>query len=405
MSKSKDNKLHIGIFGRTNTGKSSLINSLTGQNHAIVSEVAGTTTDPVKKSMEILGFGSTVIIDTAGIDDKGTLGELRISKTMQQLDIIDIAIILLSESVFGAEEVELISQLTLRQTPYILVHNKSDKYIVSNELVQHIDKTFGKKVISISAAESINLNELINELISVKNNFIENKPTLFGGLIDKGDYVLLVTPIDSEAPDGRMILPQVNAIRDVLDHNGINIVLRESELQKFFSDNKIKPKIVVTDSQAFEFVSRIVPDDIYLTGFSILLARLKGDFEEYLKGTPKISELKSGDKILLLESCTHTSSCEDIGRFKIPNSMMKFTGKELFFDIVSGLDKVQTPIEEYALIIQCGACMITRKQIFNRLRPAKDNNIPITNYGMAIAYMNGIFERATLPFQSNISKF
>ncbi len=405
MIKSKDNKLHIGIFGRTNTGKSSLINSLTGQNHAIVSEVAGTTTDPVKKSMEILGFGSTVIIDTAGIDDKGTLGELRISKTMQQLDIIDIAIILLSESVFGAEEVELISQLTLRQTPYILVHNKSDKYIVSNELVQHIDKTFGKKVISISAAESINLNELINELISVKNNFIENKPTLFGGLIDKGDYVLLVTPIDSEAPDGRMILPQVNAIRDVLDHNGINIVLRESELQKFFSDNKIKPKIVVTDSQAFEFVSRIVPDDIYLTGFSILLARLKGDFEEYLKGTPKISELKSGDKILLLESCTHTSSCEDIGRFKIPNWMMKFTGKELFFDIVSGLDKVQTPIEEYALIIQCGACMITRKQIFNRLRPAKDNNIPITNYGMAIAYMNGIFERATLPFQSNISKF
>ncbi|GAB1372972.1 [FeFe] hydrogenase H-cluster maturation GTPase HydF [Candidatus Kapaibacterium sp.] len=355
--------------------------------------------------MEILGFGSTVIIDTAGIDDKGTLGELRISKTMQQLDIIDIAIILLSESVFGAEEVELISQLTLRQTPYILVHNKSDKYIVSNELVQHIDKTFGKKVISISAAESINLNELINELISVKNNFIENKPTLFGGLIDKGDYVLLVTPIDSEAPDGRMILPQVNAIRDVLDHNGINIVLRESELQKFFSDNKIKPKIVVTDSQAFEFVSRIVPDDIYLTGFSILLARLKGDFEEYLKGTPKISELKSGDKILLLESCTHTSSCEDIGRFKIPNWMMKFTGKELFFDIVSGLDKVQTPIEEYALIIQCGACMITRKQIFNRLRPAKDNNIPITNYGMAIAYMNGIFERATLPFLSNISKF
>lgn len=405
MIKSKDNKLHIGIFGRTNTGKSSLINSLTGQNHAIVSEVAGTTTDPVKKSMEILGFGSTVIIDTAGIDDKGTLGELRISKTMQQLDIIDIAIILLSESVFGAEEVELISQLTLRQTPYILVHNKSDKYIVSNELVQHIDKTFGKKVISISAAESINLNELINELISVKNNFIENKPTLFGGLIDKGDYVLLVTPIDSEAPDGRMILPQVNAIRDVLDHNGINIVLRESELQKFFSDNKIKPKIVVTDSQAFEFVSRIVPDDIYLTGFSILLARLKGDFEEYLKGTPKISELKSGDKILLLESCTHTSSCEDIGRFKIPNWMMKFTGKELFFDIVSGLDKVQTPIEEYALIIQCGACMITRKQIFNRLRPAKDNNIPITNYGMAIAYMNGIFERATLPFLSNISKF
>jgi [FeFe] hydrogenase H-cluster maturation GTPase HydF len=398
MSKTKDNKIHIGIFGRTNSGKSSFINALTGQDFAIVSEIPGTTTDPVKKSMEILGFGPVVLIDTAGINDNSELGKLRIEKTYEILDQIDISILIISENKFGNPEVELIEEFNKRKTPFLIASNKSDLYSIDFQLSSQITNSFNKKVISLSAINSNNLDELVKELIVLKNDLAVETKTLFGGLIGYGDFVLLITPIDSEAPEGRMILPQVNAIRDVVDHGAIAIVLRETEAELFFKNSTIKPKIVVTDSQVFKKVDKIVPKDIHLTGFSVLLARFKGDFDEYLKGTPKISKLQDEDRILLLESCTHTTSCEDIGRFKIPKWLTEFTGKKLEFDVVAGLEKLTRPIEDYSLIIQCGACVITRKQITNRLRLAKEMEIPITNYGMAIAYMHGVYERAIEPF-------
>jgi [FeFe] hydrogenase H-cluster maturation GTPase HydF len=377
----RENKLHIGIFGRTNSGKSSFINSLTGQDISIVSNIPGTTTDPVKKSIEILGLGNVIIIDTAGIDDYSELGQKRILKTMQILNNIDIAIIIFSENTFDENDQKLLEVFNSKKLPYLIIFNKCDLEGLSPEL-----------------SEKINLESVINSLIQVKKSLSASKFSLLHGLVEYGDVVLLITPIDSEAPEGRMILPQVNAIRNSIDEGCITIVLKESELELFFKNFNIKPKIAITDSQVFKKVDKIIPKDIMLTGFSILLARQKGDFEEYLKGTPKISELKDGDRILLLESCSHTSSCEDIGRVKIPRWIREFTGKTLEFDVVAGLDNLNNDIESYSLVIQCGACVITRKQLINRLKNAKAANIPITNYGMAIAYLQGVYNRAIQAF-------
>lgn len=398
MAKGRENQLHIGIFGRTNSGKSSFINVISGQNLAIVSDIAGTTTDPVKKSIEILGLGNVVIIDTAGIDDVSNLGRLRIEKTLQVLENIDIALLLISDNLFGLPEKELIFEFNSRNTPFLIVSNKMDETPLSKDISELIKREYGIDTIQISSINKTNLDDLIISLINIKSTLKAETPSLLGNLVKYGDVVLLITPIDSEAPDGRMILPQVNAIRDSIDNGCITIVLRESELELFFANYKIKPKIAVTDSQVFKKVAAIIPEDIMLTGFSVLLARMKGDFEEYLKGTPKISELQDGDRILLLESCSHTSSCEDIGRVKIPGWLNAFTGKQLDYDIVAGLDNLKRSIEDYALIIQCGGCVITRKQLINRLRSAKAANIPITNYGMAIAYVQGVYDRAIKPF-------
>ncbi|MCL2434746.1 MAG: [FeFe] hydrogenase H-cluster maturation GTPase HydF [Lentimicrobiaceae bacterium] len=389
---------HIGIFGRRNNGKSALINALTGQETAIVSDVAGTTTDPVKKSMEIFGIGPVVLIDTAGLDDVGELGKKRVEKTENVLKHIDLAVLVLTNYHFDEIEENLIAKLRALETPFIILNNKSDIIDVENVTIEN------EAVISVSAKTGKGISllvEAIKEKIPVS---AYHTHSLLEGIVKEDDTVLLITPVDSEAPEGRLILPQVQTIRGILDQNAIAVVLKEDRVRGFFSTEtqraqrtQREPNLVITDSQVFKAVAPIVPAHIPLTSFSILLARFKGDYENYLKGTPQIENLKDGDSVLVLESCTHLSSCEDIGRVKIPKWLTKYTKKNLHFDFISGLSPVEN-IEKYALVVQCGGCMITKKQILNRLKPAVDAGIPITNYGMLIAYLTGIFERATAIF-------
>ena len=392
----KDLKPHIGIFGRMNNGKSSIINKLTGQPMAIVSEQAGTTTDPVKKSIEIFGIGPVVLIDTAGIDDMSELGKQRVEKTYQTLKEIDCAILVITGEDFGEPERKIIAEFKKHEVPFIIVHNKSDIAKASDKLLKVILDEYSANIIEFCALHD----DAKDIQIALKNAIPESaykKSSLLGGIIKPGDMVVLVTPIDDEAPEGRMILPQVMAIRDVLDNDCICVVLKETNLKQYFESGMPRPNLVVTDSQVFKLVNEIVPIDVMLTSFSIILARLRGDFENYLKGTPHLSDLKDGDKILMLESCTHEISCGDIGRVKLPNLIRKFTGKNIEFTYLSGLTPIEN-IKQYAMAIQCGGCMATRKQLINRTNMAVENGIPISNYGMAIAYMNGIFERVTKVF-------
>jgi len=398
MAKGRDNKPHIGIFGRRNTGKSSFINTLVGQDIAIVSDHAGTTTDPVKKSIEIFGIGPAIIIDTAGIDDKGELGAKRIEKTMDALKMVDCAILMLTDNQFDNFEINLIEEFNNWNIPCLIVHNKSDLSALKGELIDKIHEYTRVTIFPFSTINPINLIHVVRELKKIIPETVFQKPSLIGDLVKPGDYVLLVTPIDNEAPDGRMILPQVMAIRDVLDNDCINIVLKEDQVEHFLKTSNIKPAIAITDSQVFGKMKEIVPEDIPLTSFSIVFARMRGDFASYMKGTPKLDELKDGDRILILESCTHQVNCDDIGRFKIPDWLKKYSGKQLEFDVVPGLNRVERDIEDYSLVIQCGGCMVTRKQLRNRLIPAVDVDVPVTNYGMAIAWMNGIYDRAIEPF-------
>lgn len=398
MSKGKDNKPHIGIYGRRNVGKSSFINALTGIEVAIVSEIAGTTTDPVKKSIEIFGIGPAILIDTAGIDDSGELGEKRIEKTLASITHIDAAILLISNNGFGSFEHQLIKEFNNSEIDYLIVHNKEDLEELSEETFMRIKSFTGAPVEVCSVLKSKNIGEVIELLKITIPKTAYQKTTLLGDIIGKNDIVMLITPIDSEAPDGRMILPQAMAIRDVLDNHAVSIVLKETEVESFFKKTNLKPDLVITDSQAFKFVAEIIPREIPLTGFSVVFAHMRGPFEAYINGVKKLSNLENGDRILILESCTHQVSCEDIGRFKIPNWIRKFSGKELEFDVAAGLSEIKKPITAYQLVIQCGGCMITKKQLINRLKPALDAHIPVTNYGLAIAYMNGILDRAIEPF-------
>ena len=396
--KGKDLKPHIGIFGRRNFGKSSFINALTKLDVAIVSEVAGTTTDPVKKSMEIFGIGPAIIIDTAGIDDSGELGEKRIAKTLEVIKQIDCAILLIANNLFGEFEKMLIQKFNLTKVPYLIFHNKADIEPLLNTTIKKIQQHTNVSIVEFSALTHFNTDAIIDAIKDTIPETAYQNPSLLKGIINRGDIVMLITPVDSEAPDGRMILPQVMAIRDVLDNDAINIVVKETEAVLFLEKTGIRPALVITDSQAFGFVSKIIPEDIPLTGFSVAYANMRGPFDEYVKGTKKIANLKDGDKILILESCTHQVSCEDIGRYKIPRWLKEFTKKQLDFDVVAGLNEIKNPIKEYALIIQCGGCMITRKQVFSRLSEAIDAGVPISNYGLTIAFMNGIFDRAIKPF-------
>ena len=398
MAKGKDAQAHIGIFGRRNKGKSSLINHISGQDISIVSEIPGTTTDPVKKSIEIPKIGAAILIDTAGIDDVGDLGQQRIKRTEQVINIIDLAIIVLSNNELSRFEKSLVYLLEERSVPYFFVHNKSDIQKAELAFRQRILNDFNTDVIDLSALQSTPNLELVAAIQKYLPDSAYIKQSMLGGIIRKDDIVLLVTPIDTEAPEGRLILPQVQAIRDILDNDAVAIVLKENEIDTFLKKTAIKPALVITDSQMFKKVAAIVPKDIPLTGFSVLLARFKGDFEAYLKGTPKIADLKDGDKVLILESCTHHVTCDDIGRVKIPDWMSKFTGKKLTFVTVAGLNSVPGEISDYSLIIQCGGCVITRKQILGRLKPAKDADISLSNYGMAIAYLHGVYDRAIAPF-------
>ena len=400
MKKARDNKPHIGIFGRRNTGKSSLINTLVGQDIAIVSDQAGTTTDPVKKSIEIFGIGPAIIVDTAGIDDIGQLGQKRIEKTLEALKLVDCAVLMISENTFDDFEIGLINEFNYWRIPFLIIHNKSDKQALEGSTISKIHKTTRVPIFPFSTINPVNLAHITEELKKIIPESVFQQPSLLGDIIGKGDYVLLITPIDNEAPDGRMILPQVMAIRDVLDNDAINIVLKEDQVENFFKTSGITPKLAITDSQVFEKMKDIVPAHVPFTSFSIMLSRFRGDFEAYLKGTPKIDDLKDGDRVLILESCSHQVNCDDIGRFKLPKWIKEYSGKNIEFDIVAGLDKITRNMEEYQLIIQCGGCMVTRKQLWNRLRPAKEANVAISNYGMTIAWVNGIFERVTEPFRS-----
>lgn len=392
----KDLKPHIGIFGRRNSGKSSLINRLTGQQIAIVSDTAGTTTDPVKKSIEIFGVGPCVLIDTAGIDDVGELGKQRVDKTMKVLEEIDCAILVINGNQFGDPEQLLISRMKALAVPFFVVHNKADEEPLLAVIKAVIEQKYHVEILDFSVMRNDDIAPLVEALKKTIPESAYQKVSLLGGIIKPNEVVVLVCPVDSEAPEGRLILPQVMAIRDVLDNECICVVLKETNLQQYL-DTMPQPALIVTDSQVFGFVSKIVPQEIPLTSFSIVMARLRGDFDNYMKGTPYLSQLKDGDKVLLLESCTHHSTCEDIGRVKLPRMILQFTGKDIQFEYVAGLAPIPE-VKKYAMAIQCGGCMSTRKQLLNRTNLFVNQGIPISNYGMALAYMNGIFNRVMRPF-------
>lgn len=397
--KGNELKPRIGIFGRRNYGKSSLINYLTGQNIAIVSDTPGATTDPVRKTMELGGVGPVIWIDTAGIDDFGSLGAMRVEKSLQELKQCDLAIIILSENKFEEPEETLVEYCKKSNVPFLFVYSQSDRIAPDNVFIDSIKQKFGTTpyIYNISSDQfRLPLLGLIRDALPES---AYRHQSLLAGVISPSDRVVMVTPIDSSAPEGRMILPQVQVLRDILDNDAVAIVCKETELQSTLSSMPSPPNLVITDSQVFGMVSQMVPDSVPLTSFSIVLARAKGLFDEYIQGTSAINSLDDGDKVLILESCTHNVTCEDIGRVKLPKLLLKHTGKELHFDVVAGLTALQTPITDYALVIQCGGCVVTPKQLASRLAPAIDANIPVSNYGLALAFLNGIFHRAIRPFQ------
>ncbi|MBP6365429.1 MAG: [FeFe] hydrogenase H-cluster maturation GTPase HydF [Bacteroidales bacterium] len=401
---------YIGVFGRRNSGKSSIINKLTGEEVAIVSDTPGTTTDPVKKRMEIFGLGPTVLVDTAGIDDEGVLGVKRVEKSRQIIKQIDLALLIYSNNQFEKFEKELAYSFINAGIPFIIIHNQSDIVPMESDIALELTTKFKCDIIEFSCAvlDDKEQKEMVENLISLLVKNLSDsalvKRGMFDYLVNPGDNILLVTPIDSEAPEGRLILPQVNALREILDLGGVATVLQPEQLQSFFSSNKTDVKLVVTDSQAFKMVNEVVPPHIPLTGFSILLAYSKSDFKKYLEGTPVIDKLQSGERVLILESCSHHSSCDDIGRVKIPSLLKMRSGASIEFDVVAGLDQIVKPVTDYALVIQCGGCMVTQRQLRARLKDAIDAGIPVTNYGMALAWCMGIYERAIEPLMTIIKR-
>lgn len=387
----RSNRLHIGIFGKRNTGKSSLINALTSQEIALVSNIKGTTTDPVYKSMELLPIGPVVFIDTAGIDDEGKLGELRIKKTLKVLEKTDIAIILLS---FESEDLEyeksLIENIKKKNIPIIGVLNKVDKY---NGSIKYLEQELNIKTYKTSIKTKDGIEKLKDEICKLKPYINDENPFIIRDKIKKNDVIVQVTPIDDSAPKGRLILPQVQTIREVLDGNGINIVVQDSELQKTIELFGDKIKMVITDSQVFGKIKDIVPNHIFLTSYSILFARYKGDLLEFTKGIKEIKRLKKGDKILISEACSHHRQKGDIGRDKIPKFLQEISGVDLNFDWSSG-NSIPEDISKYSLIVHCGGCMINRKEMVSRIKNASQKNIPIINYGIFLAYKHDILERA-----------
>lgn len=389
-------RLHIGFFGMRNAGKSSVVNAVTGQKLSLVSDVKGTTTDPVKKAMELLPLGPVVIIDTPGIDDEGELGKMRVERAIQTLGKTDIAILIV-DVVTGMQKPDgqLVAEFRKRNIPYIIVYNKSD---LLEELAESgtEQKKAPENVIYVSALTGKNIYEL-KEMIGKIAGQIKNEKKLVGDLLEPEDVVVLVTPIDESAPKGRMILPQQQMMRDVLDHGAINIVVKETELEKALAALKVPPKMVITDSQAFEVVNRIVPEQIPLTSFSILFARYKGELAEFVRGAARLDRLEDGDKVLISEGCTHHRQCNDIGTVKIPGWITAYSGKQLEFAFTSGGDFPSDP-SEYALIVHCGGCMLNEREMLSRTQRAVENGASITNYGIAIAQMHGILKRSLSPF-------
>lgn len=383
-------RIHIGIFGKRNAGKSSVINAVTGQNLAIVSDVKGTTTDPVLKAMELLPLGPVVMIDTPGLDDVGDLGALRIQKAFQALNKTDIAILVIDGSIgMTKEDDEILTRIRAKNIPYILVMNKAD--LVSNRK-EHSEKN----IIWISTKTGENIHEL-KELIAAQAPKEDNTKKIVGDLLSPLDLVILVIPIDSAAPKGRLILPQQQTIRDILDAEAVSIVVKDTELSGIFEKLPIKPKLVITDSQAFDKVSKLTPKEILLTSFSILFARYKGNLKAVVNGARAIDTLKDGDTVLISEGCTHHRQCDDIGTVKIPRWLKEYTKKELQIAFTSGTE-FPDDLSGYQLIIHCGGCMLNEREIKYRLKCAEDQGVPITNYGIAIAHMKGILARSLEPF-------
>ena len=392
-----EDRKHIGFFGCRNVGKSSLVNAVTNQEMSVVSNIKGTTTDAVKKSMEILPLGKVLIIDTPGFDDSGELGEKRVEATRKILRNCDIAILVVEAGRdFNSVEEELISIFKERGIPYLIVKNKSD---IDESMVRRVQKlvdcekvTDNHIIINTSAINKTGIEELKNAIGAIFKQS-SNPRRLVSDLIKPQDIVVLVTPIDSAAPKDRLILPQQLAIRDIIDSNGIVVVARETELEDILKYLNKKPALVITDSQVFDIVNKIVPEDICLTSFSILMARYKGFLETALKGAKTLDKLNNGDKVLISEGCTHHRQCDDIGTVKLPNWIKNYTGKNIEFEWSSGND-FSNEIEKYNLVIHCGGCMLNANEMQYRMNLAIQKNIPFTNYGMAIAYMNGILERS-----------
>ena len=377
-------RIHIGFFGRRNAGKSSLVNAVTGQELAVVSDVKGTTTDPVYKAMELLPLGAVEIIDTPGFDDVGELGELRVKKTRQILAKTDIAVLVVDGCEGMADcDNELVSLFKERNVHYIIVYNKSD---LSGR------ETDSENEISVSASAKKNIYELKEKIASLASKNV-NERHIIADLISAGDTVVLVTPIDAAAPKGRMILPQVQTLRDILDADGIAVFTKEFQLEETLNKLASPPKMVVTDSQAFGMVSRIVPEDVPLTSFSILMARYKGFLDAAVKGAAKIKELRDGDTVLISEGCTHHRQCGDIGSVKLPALLRKYTGKSLNIELSSGRDFPED-LSRFSLVIHCGGCMLNEREMLHRQNIAETEGVPFTNYGIAIACMNGILRRS-----------
>lgn len=383
------NRVHIGIFGKRNAGKSSIINAITGQKLSIVSDVKGTTTDPVLKAMELLPLGPVVMIDTPGIDDKGELGKLRVKRSYQMLNKSDVALLVIDgKEGISIEDEKLLQKIKEKEIPYLIVVNKADKEI------QKIDTK--DTIIYVSAKTGKNIWELKEKIAVLASRDKHEKP-LVSDLIAPSDFVLLVVPIDKAAPKGRLILPQQQTIRDILDTGGISIVVKENNIKDTLSKLKIKPKLVITDSQVFDVAAANVPEDIWLTSFSILFARYKGNLSELVKGAKALETLQDNDNILISEGCTHHRQCDDIGTVKLPALIRKHTGKVLNFEFTSGIEFPEE-LSKYKIVIHCGGCMLNHKEIAYRLRCAKDQGVPATNYGVAIAYMKGILKRSLQPF-------
>lgn len=378
-------RIHIGIFGRTNAGKSSLINALTGQNLAVVSDIKGTTTDPVSKAMELLPLGPVMIIDTPGFDDSSSLGELRMKKAVQILNKTDIALLVVDASE-GLSDTEhfLESKFKEKDIPYVIAFNKSD--LLDKPLSEHPNS------ISVSSLTHDGIPQLKDKLASLKP--VENDShRIVGDLINPSDFVVLVVPIDKAAPKGRLILPQQQTIRDILETDAIAIVTKEYELRETLENIGKKPKLVITDSQVFAKVSADTPKDIPLTSFSILFARYKGELHTLVKGVKAIQSLKDGDTVLISEGCTHHRQCDDIGTVKIPRWLLQNTGIKINFDTVSGTE-FPDDLSPYKLVIHCGGCMLNEREMKYRIKCSIDQNVPIVNYGILIAYLQGILKRS-----------
>ncbi len=382
------NRIHIGFFGCRNAGKSSVVNAITGQELAVVSDVLGTTTDPVQKAMELLPLGPVMIIDTPGFDDVGELGEKRIQKTKQILNRTDIAVLVVdAKKGFTATDKQLLALIQEKELPYLIIYNKSD-------LLEKIPKE-EEHSIYISALEKIGIQECKEKLahqIPTEDMTLQ----IVGDLLCPGDLAVLVIPIDSAAPKGRLILPQQQVIRDILEAGAAAVTVRNTELARTLQKLEGKVRMVITDSQAFEEVAAIVPKEIPLTSFSILMARFKGYLETAVKGIQAVDSLKDGDRILVSEGCTHHRQCEDIGTIKLPNWLLKYTGKDLKFEWSSGRE-FKEDLSPYAMVIHCGGCMLNEREVKYRMKCAVDQGIPFTNYGIAIAYMKGILQRSIEP--------